>query len=262
MRLISSRFFTTPLLLLLFIGVWHFWILAFNVSPYIVPTPLQVGEGAVAILGEARTYDQLLFTIQGSVYGFLAAAIVGVGLGIILGKLPPLESALSPFIVASQVAPKVAFIPLFLLWFGFGLESKVFVAMLLSFFPIFSNTILGMKSVDPGARDVMKANGASMLQSLRYLEVPSSMPYIMSGLEIGMVFAVVGEIVAEYLGGSSGLGFMAISTLNALQLDRLFALILLMTLMGYALYAVVGALKSLTIPWHESMRRDRSITSL
>lgn len=260
-RLVQHTWFTTPVLLALFLALWHLWIIAFDVSAFIVPTPLEAGASLVELLGDSDMYGHLWFTIRGSFYGFVVAGLVGVGLGVVLGTLPTLERALSPFIVATQVVPKVAFVPLFILWFGFGIESKVVIAMLLSFFPIFTNTLLGMKSVSAGHRDVMGALGASHLRTFWSLKLPSSMPYIMSGLEVGIVFAVIGAIVGEYLGGSSGLGYMAISSLNALQVDRLFAVIVVMTVMGYAMYLIVVGMKRFTIPWHESIRTPTGSTA-
>lgn len=253
-RALSSIYVTTPLLLVLFLLVWHFWVVIFDVSKFVVPTPVDVGIALRDVLSDPDVYGHLWFTIRGSVMGFIVAALFGIALGVVLGRAPLLERALSPFIVASQVVPKVAFVPLFILWFGFGIQSKVVVSMLLSFFPIFTNTILGMKSVDRSHKDVMMVNGASSLRRLLSLEFPSSLPYIMSGLEVGIVFAVIGAIVAEYLGGSNGLGFLAISTLNALQVDRLFAVIVVMTVMGFALYQIVVSAKRLTIPWHDSVQ--------
>src|SRR3546814_5229112 len=105
--------------------------------------------------------------------------------------------------------PKVALVPLFIVWFGFGPSSKVVMAAVLAFFPIMTNTILGIKSVDRGHRDVMISLNASRWQTLRELELPTALPYILTGAEIGIVLAVIGAIVGEYLGGSEGLGHLA-----------------------------------------------------
>lgn len=253
---LRSAWITTPLLLAAFFVGWHSWVTLFGVSEFVVPLPVDVALSLADVVQDGDMYGHLWFTIRGSVYGFLAAAVFGVTLGVVLGRLPALERALRPFIVSSQVVPKVAFVPLFIFWFGFGIESKVVIAMLLSFFPIFTNTILGMKSVSRSHKDVMLANAASSWQVFRSLEFPSSLPYIMSGFEVGIVFAVIGAIVAEYLGGSSGLGHLAIRSLNALQVDRLFAVIFIMTVMGYGLYLLVVGAKRFAIPWHESVQRD------
>ena len=149
--------------------------------------------------------------------------------------------------------PKVALLPLFIVWFGFGNTSKVIVAAVLAFFPILTNTVLGVKSVDAGHRDVMTSLNASNWYIFRKLELPSSMPYILTGMEVGIVLAIIGAIVGEYLGGNAGLGFMLVSKMNGYETDGLFAVIIQMTLIGFALYFGTGALRKVLIPWHQSV---------
>lgn len=253
---LSRAWVSAPLVFVLFVLVWHFWIVLFDVSRFVVPPPREVLDGLVMVLTRGDTYQHLWFTVQGSAYGFALAALVGIFLGVLIGKLPALEQALNPFIVATQVVPKIAFVPLFILWFGFGVESKVFIAMLLSFFPMFTATVFGIKSVPRGHKDVMKSCGGGKFQMFRKLEMPSALPNILSGMEVGIVFAVIGAIVAEYLGGSKGLGYLAISRLNALQVAELFGVIIVMTIMGYTLYLIILWARRVATPWHESVRRD------
>jgi NitT/TauT family transport system permease protein len=160
---------------------------------------------------------------------------------------------LNPFIVATQVVPKVALVPLFILWFGFGPEAKIVVAAVLAFFPILTNTVLGVKSVDLGHRDVMTVMNANRWQRFVCLELPSALPAILAGMEVGVVLAIIGAVVGEYLGGSSGLGHLAVAALNDYKVGAMFAVILLLTLLGFALYVCVGLLKKVLIPWHESV---------
>jgi NitT/TauT family transport system permease protein len=158
-----------------------------------------------------------------------------------------------PLVVASQVVPKVALIPLFVIWFGFGMESKIIISALMGFFPIMLNVQLGVRSVDPGQRDVMRSLNASKWQTFRHLELKSTLPYVFAGMEVGIVFSVIGAIVGEYLGGSVGLGYQIVSTLNQLNAPALFAVIILLSTLGLILYFLVGLLKRISIPWHESV---------
>ena len=144
-------------------------------------------------------------------------------------------------------------LPLFIVWFGFGATSKVIVAAVLAFFPILTNTVLGVKSVDAGHRDVMTSLNASRWQIFYRLELPSSLPYILSGMEVGIVLAIIGAIVGEYLGGNAGLGFMLVSKMNGFETDGLFAVIVQMTLLGFFFYFATRALQQLLIPWHQSV---------
>jgi NitT/TauT family transport system permease protein len=156
-------------------------------------------------------------------------------------------------IVALQVVPKVALIPLFVIWFGFGMTSKIIIAAILAFFPIMLNVLLGVRSVDPGHRDVMRSLNAGRWATFWSLEFHSTLPYVFAGMEVGIVFAVIGAIVGEYLGGSEGLGYLVVVSLNALNAPELFAVIILLAALGYLLFFAVNGAKRLMIPWHDSV---------
>ncbi len=244
---------TTPLLVLLLIGTWHFYVTTTKLSAFILPTPYAVWEAWLGLLQSQRAWNNTLSTIYVTVVGFIYALIIGVGLGVLLGRIRWLELTLNPFVVATQVIPKVALLPLFIVWFGFGATPKVIVAAVLAFFPILTNTVLGVKSVDTGHRDVMTSLNASRWQIFWRLELPSSLPYILSGMEVGIVLAIIGAIVGEYLGGNAGLGFMLVSKMNGFETDGLFAVIVQMTLLGFFFYFATRALQRLLIPWHQSI---------
>lgn len=253
MKRIPVTWITTPAILIAFLLVWHFYVTWFNVSKFIVPPPTAVAESFVELLTSRSTLYHAWITLYETLVGFVLATVIGVGLGAVLGKTPWLEQALNPFIVATQVVPKVALVPLFILWFGFGPEAKIVVAAVLAFFPILTNTVLGVKSVDLGHKDVMTVLNARRWQRFVTLELPSALPAVLAGMEVGVVLAIIGAVVGEYLGGSTGLGHLAVAALNDYKVGALFAIILLLTLIGFALYVLVGTLKHFVIPWHESV---------
>jgi len=253
MKRIPVTWITTPAILIAFLLVWHFYVTWFNVSKFIVPPPAAVAESFVELLTSRSTLYHAWITLYETLVGFVLATVIGVGLGTVLGKTPWLEQALNPFIVATQVVPKVALVPLFILWFGFGPEAKIVVAAVLAFFPILTNTVLGVKSVDLGHKDVMTVLNARRWQRFVTLELPSALPAVLAGMEVGVVLAIIGAVVGEYLGGSTGLGHLAVAALNDYKVGALFAIILLLTLIGFALYVLVGTLKHFVIPWHESV---------
>jgi NitT/TauT family transport system permease protein len=168
-----------------------------------------------------------------------------------------LERALRPIIVALQVIPKVALVPLFVIWFGFGVTSKVVIAGTLAFFPIMLNVLLGVRSIERGHREVMRSLDATRWQTFQSLDFHSTLPYVFAGMEIGIVFALIGAIVGEYLGGNQGLGYMVVVSLNALDAPQLFAVIILLAALGYLLFFAVNGLKRLMIPWHDSVIESR-----
>lgn len=248
---------TTPALLLLFLLVWHFYVVKANVPALILPAPDAVWDAWKDMLVDAKTWRHTWTTIYETVFGFGCAAVIGIGLGVLLGRVRWLETTLNPFIVATQVVPKVALVPLFIVWFGFGETSKVIIAAVLAFFPILTNTLLGVKSVDLGLRDVMTSLNASRWKIFSRLEFPSAMPYILTGAEVGIVLAIIGAVVGEYLGGNAGLGYMLVAKMNAYETAALFAVIVHLTLVGFLFYVLIGALRRFLIPWHESAVHDR-----
>jgi NitT/TauT family transport system permease protein len=245
---------TTPLLVGALILVWDTYVRMAGVSPLILPRPAAVWQAWLEMLGDRRAWHHTWMTVYATLTGFAYAATIGVVLGVLIARARWLELTLNPFIVATQVIPKVALVPLFVLWFGFGITSKVIVAAVLSFFPILTNTALGVKSIEEGHRDVMVSLNATRWQVFRRLELPSALPYIITGLEVGIVLAIIGAIVGEYLGGNSGLGHLLIARLNAFETDQMFAVLIHMSLLGFTFYFLIGALRRRFIPWHASAR--------
>jgi NitT/TauT family transport system permease protein len=245
---------TAPLLLVGFLLAWHYYVITAHVSAFILPSPVVVWYAFLYLLATPSTWMHVWVTIAETLGGFAIAAIGGVLLGVAVGKLRWLERTLNPFIIASQVVPKVALVPLFIVWFGFGSTSKIIVSAVIAFFPIFTNTVLGVKSIDAGHSDVMTSLNASRIARFWRLELPSAAPYILTGMEVGVVLAIIGCVVAQFLGGNAGLGYLLVAQMNAYQTDLLFAVILLLTLVGFMFYAAVGLARRLLIPWHEAGR--------
>jgi NitT/TauT family transport system permease protein len=246
------EFLSSPLLALALLGAWQWYVTAAHVSSFILPPPGAVWSGFLYLLAQKSTWMHVWVTVEETLSGFFIAVVSGVLLGVPVGKLAWLERTLNPFIIASQVVPKVALVPLFIVWFGFGSTSKILISAVIAFFPIFTNTVLGVKSIEAGHRDVMTSLNASSFQQFRRLELPSAAPYILTGMEVGIVLAIIGCVVAQFLGGNAGLGYLLVAEMNAYQTDLLFAVILLLTLLGFVFYAAVGAARRLLIPWHSS----------
>jgi NitT/TauT family transport system permease protein len=241
-------------ILFVFLAAWEAYVRLFEVNSFILPPP------SVVLVAWARSLVDLSFwfhtwvTVWETILGFVFAVAVGVSLGALLGKSPRLEKMLNPFIVATQVVPKVALIPLFVVWFGFGLTPKVLIAAVLAFFPILVNTMLGVKSVDRGHREVLVSVNASRWQILTELEFPSALPYILTGMEMGVVLSIIGAVVGEYLGGNQGLGNLAVVEMNSFNTTALFAVIIHLSLIGFLFYAAIVACRRFAIPWHESVQ--------
>jgi NitT/TauT family transport system permease protein len=243
---------TTPLLVVVLVAAWWIYVDFSKISPFILPSPASVYHAWLGLLTSKRPWLDVAMTVYATLFGFLWAVAVGVGLGVLIARVRWLEQTLNPFIVASQVLPKVALVPLFVVWFGFGVTSKVVIAATLAFFPIITNTVLGIKSIDGGHRDVMVSLNATRWQIFRRLELPSSLPFIISGMEVGIVLALIGAVVGEYVGGDVGLGHLLVARMNAFETDGLFAVIIHMTILGFLFYFAISLLRQALIPWHES----------
>lgn len=257
-RILGSRWLTivsTPVLIIVFLVGWKLYSETSGISAYVLPPPEAVGAAFFEQILDPYVWTEHIWTTFYEVMlGLFWAILVGVGLGFVIGKSPVFEKVTRPFVVATQVVPKVALVPLFILWLGFGPESKILIAALLAFFPLLINTALGIRSVPGSMNDLMRSLKANKLERFWKLELPHTLAYILAGLEIAVVQATVGAIVGEYLGGDKGLGRYAVDLQNALQIDKLYGAILIMTVFGFVLYSIVTGVRRLAIPWHDSVR--------
>lgn len=234
------------------LGAWKAYVEIWDVSRFVLPPPEDVGSALVEVAGEERTWEHLRITVTEILGGFLAAVVVGVAVGTVLGELPAVEKVINPYLVVLQVLPKVAIIPLLLLWLGFGSSARILIAAVFAFFPMTAGTRAGIRSVDHGHLDLASTLQASRWQRLWLVELRSALPSILTGMEVAIVLATVGAVVAEYLSGGQGLGWLAVTNLNQLQVDRLFAVIVILCAVGVLLYVAVAGLRRLLVPWHVS----------
>ncbi len=258
-RIAANRwlaYYTTPLILLAAIGLWELYVRTSDISPFVLPSPLAVGEAFGEQITDGYVWREHIWTtLKEILLGLSLAIVVGVSLGFLMGKYQLFDRVLRPFIVGTQVIPKVALIPLFILWFGFGSTSKVVTAALLAFFPLLVNTAFGVRSVQRGMHDLMTTLGGTRRERFLKVELPHTMAYILAGMELAVVQATIGAIVAEYLGGDRGLGRYAVNLQSQLQVDKLFGAILMMAIFGFVLYTIVTSLRRILIPWHESSQQ-------
>jgi len=244
---------SAPALLVSLLLVWQVYVSVFNVSAFILPPPTAVVGAFFELMATPSTWMHLRITVLQILGGFAIALVTAIAIGLLVGRVGWLERTLSPFVVAAQTVPKIALVPIFVVWFGFGNESKLLTSAIMAFFPIFAAAVHGVKSVATGHRAVMRALNASLWQRLRYLEFPSALPVIFTGLEIGMVLATIGCLVAQLIGGNTGLGYLLIAKMNAYETDAMFAVILLLVIMGLTFNLLLRLARRLLIPWHVSV---------
>ena len=215
--------------------VWHLASLA--TSPLILPGPVSVAAQLV------RSWEVIvanLWVTLGEIgLGFVAGSAIGIVVGTAIAHSRRLESILRPYIATSQAVPKAALAPLFVLWLGFGLGPKVTIAALISFFPLLENTIVGLRRVDPDALKLFASLGASSWQVFVKLRLPHGLPYILTGLKVGIVFATVGAVIAEFVTSNKGLGALIMQAQGNFDTRLMFAVIIVLTVMGVVLYEIL-----------------------
>ena len=226
-------------LLIAFLAAWEWGPAWVGIPPYIVPPASSVLDEFFRMTGTDRVFFHAAITAGEVVAGFLLGAALGMSVGYILGMSPSTEFVLSPYILALQIAPKVAFAPLFVLWFGFTVTPKILVAVLIVFFPIMINVLGALRTVDHDMIKLARSFKASRAQIFWKIEFPASMPALFSGLRIGSTLAVIGVVVGELVGGNMGLGYLLVYGEGAGNTAMVFVSIILLTLIGIVGYGGV-----------------------
>ena len=234
--------------LLLMILVWEAAVRVFQISPVILPPP---SAALVVIWNNAELLlTHTYVTTQEIVLGFLLAVVAGLAFSVVMIHSKILSEALYPLLVLSQMVPKVAVAPLLLLWLGYDMLPKVVIAFTIAFFPIVINGVSGLTSIDPEMLDLLKVLKASRLQILVRIRIKNSLPYLFDGLKIAITLAVIGAIVAEFIGGESGLGYLVIVSNATINTAMMFAALILLSVLGMLLFAVIMVVERFAIPWH------------
>lgn len=239
-----------PLLtFVIFIAVWEAIVRGFEVPPYLVPAPSAVAGAFVRGFAEAGYLGHAMITAFQAVSGFVAGSLLGLAIGTLVVVFPTAERIVYPYVVALQTVPKVAVAPLIIVWFGFGMESKVVIVALVSLFPVLVNVIAGLKAVDQDRLDLMSALGATRWQILRYLRLPNALPFIFAGLNTAIVFSVIGAIVGEFVGSNKGIGFLILQANFALDIAAAFALFVVLSIMGVTLHSLLQLAQRRIVFW-------------
>lgn len=237
------------------IGVWWLVVWAADVPQYVLPTPGAVFQRIVESW-TGQLFGASLVTGKETLIGFAVAIGVAVPLAVVITYSSLAERFLYPLMVSSQVIPKVAIAPLFVVWFGFGLAPKVLIAFLIAFFPIVIDTTVGLRSVDPGMIHLARSMGASEMQTFRKVRLPNGLPSFFGGLKVAVTLAVIGAVVGEFVGSSNGLGYVLITATGNVDTPLVFASIVMMSLIGIVLFAALELLERIATPWHRSRRGE------
>lgn len=220
-----------------FLFIWDG--IARTTSELVLPRPLVVFTVLWQEWQVGYFYPHIFQTALEVFFGLLIGTVLGVGIGIVMGEISALYRLFAPYVIASQAVPKLALAPLFVLWFGFGMTSKVIITALICFFPLLENTMTAIRQVDPQKEDLFYALEATRWERLIHLRIPAGLPTIMSGFRVAVVLALVGAVVGEFIGANKGLGALIIASQGMMDTPLMFAVLILLTLFGLLLYGVV-----------------------
>jgi NitT/TauT family transport system permease protein len=238
----ANRIHAWALLVLLLLG-WELLVRVFHVSAMVLPTPTVVLAALWRGLGTGYLWPHLWQTTQELVLGLVSGCAIGFASGVLMGESAFLRRTLMPYVVTSQVVPKLALAPLFIVWFGFGTLPIVVITALICFFPLMENTLTSIQQVDAQRLELFRMLGATRWQTLWRLKIPGGLPGILAGLRVAVVLALVGAVVGEFVGASKGLGALIIASQGMMDTPLMFAALLLITLLGMALYQTTLALE-------------------
>jgi NitT/TauT family transport system permease protein len=245
-RLPSSVVWPVLFTLALF-GLWEAGCRAFAVPPTFLPSPLLILKAMGSY--RATLAENAFVTLWTTLAGFGIATVIGLLLGVFIGASKPIYEGLYPVMVGFNSVPKVAIVPVLVLWFGVGALPAVLTAFLISFFPIVVNVATGLATTEPELRDVLRALGAKRLEIIRKIGLPRSMPYFFSSLKVAITLAFVGSVVAETVGSNKGVGHLMLTAQSAFQVPLVFAALMTLAVLGIVLYAVMAIIERRFTSW-------------
>lgn len=240
-----------PLVFVVFVAGWEWIVRAWQIQAFILPPPSLIWAALAGGLRSQLFITHFWITLYETLAGFAIAAVTGIMLGAVIAQFRLLEKTFYPYLVALQTLPKIAVAPLIIVWFGFGVTSKIVIAAMVAFFPVLVNVIVGLKTIDQAKLDLMRSLNATRWQTFRMVQFPNALPFVFAGLDIAIVFSVLGAIVGEFVGAQKGLGNLILQYNFALDIAGVFAVLILLAGLGVALHLVMQALQKRLIFWAE-----------
>ena len=229
------------------VAAWAICVPVFHIPDFVIPAPLHVLNALVQ--DRSMLFHESLPTTEETVMGFALSIATAIPLGLLIALSTVASRVIYPSLVFIQLVPKIAVAPLFLVWFGFGLQSKVLLTVLMTFFPLLMASIVGFAILDARLLYLTRSMGASQWQTLRFLRLPAALPVIFSGLKTSATIAVTAAIVAEFIGSNTGLGYELLQATTNLQMGLIFAILIVMTLLGVLINLVIEIGEYLLTPW-------------
>jgi len=251
---LARRLWPPLVFLAILVGIWELALAVDYVSESILPHPKDIVVSFWELIGSDFVWDDIAATAWEAVAGFFLGAALGLALAIPSGLSPIMRQMLNPYAVALQVTPRIAIAPLIIAWAGFGYSSKIWIAAIIAFFPVYVNALTGILTVDEDAREMFRSLGASRLQTFMRLMVPGSLPVLFAGLKTAAGLALVGAVVGEFISAQRGLGVLVQQFSSQLATSDAFAVILMLMVLGLLLYGAMEWLERATVFWLHDTR--------
>jgi NitT/TauT family transport system permease protein len=263
-RLRSIAVTASSLIASLVIGfvIWEVAVIVFQMPSYVLPSPRAVLVALADGLAQGPTsragfWYHLIDTLEATLIGFVIGSVLGLILAAAMAEFRPIERLLFPYIAAIQSLPKVAIAPLYVIWFGYQIESKIAMAVTLALFPVLLNALQGFLSVDRDRLELMASLDASRWQKFWLVKLPASLPLIFAGLNLGIVYALLGALVAEFIGAQRGMGVMVMQLQSVNDTAGVFAVLVVLAVVGYVLIAAMRFIQHRVVFWSgDSARND------
>jgi NitT/TauT family transport system permease protein len=255
-RRLKQDLFLVPLVFVVVVGVWQLISGLEIVNPIILPTPTSIADSFWGLITADWFLPHLYTTVIETVVGFVIGCGLGVILGIMLANLGLFRRLAYPYIIAFQVMPKVVLAPIFLTWFGFGINSKIALSAAICFFPVLVNTVLGLESVEENAVLLMRSFVATKRQTFTKVAFPHALPAIFAGLETSATIALIGALVGEFVTARQGLGLLLTTFNMQLKISWVFATIVVISIVGLVIYGAVVYAKYKIVFWQRDWQKE------
>lgn len=250
----KPQLITVPVLFIIVIAAWEYGTQMLSLPEFLLPRPSVIVAEMGKLFADPKFWGHVGITLQEAGLGFLIGAAVALTIGTLVARSQLIEKTLMPYVVAFQSVPKVALAPLFVVWFGFGLTSKIVMSAVIAFFPILINVIEGLKAVEKEKVEMLSSFGASEYQIFKMARFPSALPFIFAGLNVGAIFAILGAIVGEFIGAQGGLGYLLLQANYNFKIPEMFAVLIVLSLIGLATHLVITALQKKFTFWADEVR--------
>ncbi|MCC7017160.1 MAG: ABC transporter permease [Rhodospirillales bacterium] len=240
--------------------LWEYLPSLFGISELLIPPASKVAAALWNGLQRGVVVGNLGITLFEALTGFAIGSVAGIVCAALITRSKTIETALMPYLVGLQALPKVALAPLLVVWLGFGIGSKIAIATIISFFPVLINSIVGFTTIESEKMELMHSLVASKWQTFRIVVFPNALPFIFAGLNVAIVFSITGALVGEFIGADKGLGHVLMQLNYSMDIAGMFAILVILAVMGVTFYGIVRALHRRVVFWAEPENLDRDAT--